>query len=894
MQSSLLIRLGLCVDADAKVLICTRDGCKTAISVKGSRATTHLCDKHNSPLEERRGLTALLRKLELNSPDLDAHKILPREDGSPEHPHLRVENGFHCKECGYRSISLQLLKRHYTDAKPAGQVCPSRTEGESRRVDTESLIEYVYVQTWYHGPRSKYWLVSRNGSTIRPPILSAKERGQLEAIKRREQARVDSYTRTVEQCKSPLSGSSLAFGEQRPWIERTGWEAMFRGRDLNVLSKMIYLPGQQRTQLALELAQYGTPGLEQGLTSSAADETKIAHMLMMVNPMMERCDETARRTSRNLRCWLKSVRYGVSSPEPFNLVRLPSSTQKYRLLQRKLLAFVFRLYRLDRQTRQQLVGLGFTRRTIQLLDALWAHEYWADSSIPPQGNQGGQQNTAQPASNGGDDSEEDEEDANQNIYNKSRSDPDSDIGDRDSNSDDSDEYLTEEDEPEDDRLAIQQTEDNSDFQEWVGDNGSRRDPEPIVELLFGLSLALCKEKPVDDNPGSLIIVFFSGILGFSEALQSFLPARSYTSYLSVMIYNQRLLFLESTIPLLPYHTLGIEQRPRTGQLALLDKARRRYMITGSQSSFDELFSLRNYGRVIAKSDTPPFLLYWSDDGHQVRWNDSRWLTMGQFRLLSEYFSKRAATLCEELLLGLNPPVDLARVKDVISNTQAGYSFVSDPANGLHDAYLQLAEYACSARQKGLSRKGKWDRKAVKAYLKKEDDFRVAFGLAMQTQGGQVARWTELLNLWCTNTEYGPRGLFAYKSHIMYIIRHHKVKRSTNREFVVARFLGAELSVTAFKYLAYIRPFKDLLYRDMYGRGLPGSSPLLFRAQVVSDSKAWPTSRFNDALKKATGMIWSQAVNSQVYRQLCVGITEKHVREVYEPQLGLIASLASMG
>ena len=141
MQSSLLMRLGLCVDTDAKVLICTRDGCRTAISVKGSRATTHLCDKHNSPLEERRGLTALLRRLELNSPDLDAHKILPREDGSPEHPHLRVEDGFHCKECGYRSISLQLLKRHYTDAKPAGQVCPSRMERESRHVDTESLIE---------------------------------------------------------------------------------------------------------------------------------------------------------------------------------------------------------------------------------------------------------------------------------------------------------------------------------------------------------------------------------------------------------------------------------------------------------------------------------------------------------------------------------------------------------------------------------------------------------------------------------------------------------------------------------------------------------------------------------------------------------------------------------
>lgn len=86
------------------------------------------------------------------------------------------------------------------------------------------------------------------------------------------------------------------------------------------------------------------------------------------------------------------------------------------------------------------------------------------------------------------------------------------------------------------------------------------------------------------------------------------------------------------------------------------------MVAGSQSSFDELFSLRNYGRVIAKSDTPPFLLYWSDNGQEVRWNDSKWLAMAQFRLLSEYFTKEAAKLCDELMLGLNPRVDLASIK----------------------------------------------------------------------------------------------------------------------------------------------------------------------------------------------------------------------------------------
>lgn len=176
----------------------------------------------------------------------------------------------------------------------------------------------------------------------------------------------------------------------------------------------------------------------------------------------------------------------------------------------------------------------------------------------------------------------------------------------------------------------------------------------MLELLLGLSLALCKEKPLDDSPGSLTIVFFSGILGFSDTLQSFLLARFYASYLCVMIYNQRLFFLESTIPVRSYPTLGIKKRPRTGQVELLGRVRKRFMVMGSQSSFDELFGLRNYGRVIAKSDIPPFLLHWSDDGHEVRWNsvtqriDSTMCISGLRSVLAALGSK----VCREMTSGI--------------------------------------------------------------------------------------------------------------------------------------------------------------------------------------------------------------------------------------------------
>ncbi|KAJ4152202.1 hypothetical protein NW765_017711 [Fusarium oxysporum] len=79
----------------------------------------------------------------------------------------------------------------------------------------------------------------------------------------------------------------------------------------------------------------------------------------------------------------------------------------------------------------------------------------------------------------------------------------------------------------------------------------------LTELVFGLSPALCTERLTDSQPNSTVLVFFSGILAFSEVTNSFLNARAYTPYLSGLIYIQRLLFLERALPLRPYDYLRI-------------------------------------------------------------------------------------------------------------------------------------------------------------------------------------------------------------------------------------------------------------------------------------------------------------------------------------------------
>ncbi len=82
--------------------------------------------------------------------------------------------------------------------------------------------------------------------------------------------------------------------------------------------------------------------------------------------------------------------------------------------------------------------------------------------------------------------------------------------------------------------------------------------------------------------------------------------------------------------------------------------------------------------------------------------------MESFRGLAEHFLTKAEELCDDLMFGLDPVIDLANIKDDLSNTQYGFSFIQHPANKLTDAYLTLSTNACTAHRNGLFRENRWD------------------------------------------------------------------------------------------------------------------------------------------------------------------------------------------
>ncbi|EXL52797.1 hypothetical protein FOCG_08558 [Fusarium oxysporum f. sp. radicis-lycopersici 26381] len=847
-------RVNLSIDVHARVLICCHDVCRVALSPSPAQVSQHLRTKHNIPAAERRLVTDLLKAH--TSPLQNPFEAPVRQDGSSPDPNLHLVHGFTCKFCIERTGSSQVMSRHITSAHEK-----QRLQLGVRR---NAMYEPVFLQAWTKSPSGgRYWIVEYGGSMTRP--VGGKEvYDHLEDIFERER------------------GRQKGFSDLRPWLERTGWERTFGGIDRELLKNLTTAPSPVTSHRGLILKESSNRSSDvysdEWMISSADDERKITALLAAVDMLMDRCEQTARTTSRSLLCWLRSVRPHGCYAKPFTFVGKAASRRKYIRVLKRFVALVFRAYRLPADIRQRRAGIRFKKSQLRLISALWNHEAWTQHDALTE-----QLWRSMKLSDGADvevdcdvestDGEDDCEDGDDSDDQSSvmRAD-DSETDDMDDEDEESEEEDHNRNEDQSGKTNAMRNSGGGKFPPWI---------KEVLEFLFGLIMAFCTEEVMDGRPDSTLLVYYSGVLGFSADLTGFLPARSYTSNLAALIYIQRLLFLEYAVPMQDYPHLGISRRPRTNQLARLQNVRQEYLVLGSQSPFEELFSLLAFGRAIAGSETPAFLLKWSDDGQVVSYRDDIAVHMEQFRRLPKVLLVRAEALCELLMYGWKPPCDLASVKDDMANTTHEFSFVSHPKNGLAEAYLELTLKACTSQADSLSRKGRWNQKAIFEYLKKEEALRENLaGLMLMTCGGQP-RSPDLLSIRVSNHRTSERGLYIYNGYMIYVTCSHKAKRSTNRGFVVARFFPSQVGHLMYIYLVYIRPFVDMLAREQLPN-IDGCSPFFFRSRPESDSPHWSTERLTKIVRRFTRQVWDQGIKLRLLRQICIGIADKHVREVSRP------------
>jgi hypothetical protein len=236
------------------------------------------------------------------------------------------------------------------------------------------------------------------------------------------------------------------------------------------------------------------------------------------------------------------------------------------------------------------------------------------------------------------------------------------------------------------------------------------------------------------------------------------------------------------------------------------------------------------------------------------------------------------------MYGWKPEMRLSEMKDDLTNTSPGYSFVAHPGNNLKDAYKSLLAHACicqDAALHALTSHGQWRWSAVREYINKTEDLDKMTAGGFGTACGQGIRTRELFSIEYENSPSSQRGIFFWNGKMLYVTRHHKAKRTTNHEFHVARFLPARLAVVLTKSVAYIRRVANILRREQngyYDSPSIQTKPLLFQ----SNGKPWPISRMTVIFQVASTEVLGFKITPQMHRQITIGMTERHVREVHKP------------
>ncbi|KAF1354068.1 hypothetical protein EJ07DRAFT_29622, partial [Lizonia empirigonia] len=274
--------------------------CKYALATASSQVTTHLERKHGVFKELRKGLTQYLRQHPCAFKDPSSIPLRPH--GSTPHPELNVHEGFACRQC-----------------------------------ETDDLYDDVFLQTWGDGSTRKYWTVSMNGSTLRQLSLPCADE-HLKLVREREQAR-----REEQQRIALTDMGTQTLQNTGPWMERTRWPITYQGVRRDVLLGLAELPvvhdGVDRTIGQLEH--------DSNITSPSGDEQKIWHLTQAVQIVLDRCEETMRRTGRPLLCWLITTRPSPCFPKPFKFLAREQTRRYYRRWLKCFLSFVFRAWRME-------------------------------------------------------------------------------------------------------------------------------------------------------------------------------------------------------------------------------------------------------------------------------------------------------------------------------------------------------------------------------------------------------------------------------------------------------------------------------------------------------------------------------------------------------------------
>ncbi|KAH7231630.1 uncharacterized protein BKA55DRAFT_524254, partial [Fusarium redolens] len=357
--------------------------------------TTHLKTRHRDMQPEHR--QELVEKIKL-IPNILRNQDELRDLRYPTDiiepiPYLAPPkpDGLKCRACGHIVRRIQKIQKHCADehqwTNPRGRGRPPPDYHMS-----------TYESPWEEGVACQRFFPSRAGSRwfhvdsqtrlqrdvhkkvhtdsfqsrVAPQELGPVSCSHLSEVVEREKK----YWETMNQPRlSSKDMDSGSFATTSIWMERTQWQAIYKGARRDILRASTRLPDRRALAIDYFLGQ-GTQESCSDIISSSEAEQKISCILGALDIVVDRCENTIRRTSRFLLCWLNSTRLQYFHERPFSLVAEKSTERKYRNVQKRLLAFAFRTHMMTARVKRECVRFQLSEDLSSQLQVIWEHKVW--------------------------------------------------------------------------------------------------------------------------------------------------------------------------------------------------------------------------------------------------------------------------------------------------------------------------------------------------------------------------------------------------------------------------------------------------------------------------------------------------------------------------------------
>ncbi|KAG5947587.1 hypothetical protein E4U60_002935 [Claviceps pazoutovae] len=417
--------------------------------------------------------------------------------------------------------------------------------------------------------------------------------------------------------------------------------------------------------------------------------------------------------------------------------------------------------------------------------------------------------------------------------------------------------------------------------------------EMLEEELLQVSASFWMQELVGD-PFDSPLWHFVSVLGIDEETSKFRPAHLFTCVLSGLVYVARVLLAE--------HASPAKERPQMEDpQKRIATIRNDWLCKAACTPMGYTLSLLQYGKMISKlTRSSRRLVSWKRGGEVMllgkteeivrrRVADiSRFMNkpmpihMDDIRRMMQQMIKEAEDLLWGSLMfkeGQNPRfvVPLAEIKDSLTDTERGNSFLCRKDNGLAGKETEMLKDLVDSKRRlqFLSKDGQWNWAGVRQYLenvRKFEDLLAPLGL--MTAGGP-ARGDEFAGLHRVNGINHDREIFVIDGKVVLATQSHESLAPSDPPKVVPRFLPRRVDQLFVIYLAYVKPLCDRWQAEQLDYDdLKTPSDFIFH----DENGPWSSSKISTAMEEHTHRHMGIRITLPDWWHISIAISKKHAHQ----------------